>query len=93
MSTSFKGVRIEGLRYDITNRDIFDSTRLGLEIAVAIQDLYPGKIDFAASKRLIGSDDVIRQFQAGDDPRSIQQSFQDAVAGFATMREQYLLYR
>jgi uncharacterized protein YbbC (DUF1343 family) len=91
--SNFKGVRIEGVRFQVTNRDLFDSTRLGIELAVALQKLYPGKIDFAASKRLIGSDDVIRQLQAGDDPRSIQQSFQDAVAGFATMREQYLLYR
>jgi len=90
--SNFKGMRIEGVRFQITNRDLFDSTRLGLEVAVAIQKLYPGKIDFTANKRLIGNDDVIRQLQAGEDPRSIQQSFQDAVAGFVTMREQYLLY-
>ena len=40
-----------------SNRDLLDSTRLGLELAAAVQSLYPGKIDFTLSKRLIGSDD------------------------------------
>lgn len=91
--SNFKGVRIEGVRFVLTNREIFDSTRLGLEVAAAIQHLYPGKIDFAASRRLIGSDDVIRRLKAGEDPRMIQESFQDALAEFVKVRERYLLYR
>jgi uncharacterized protein YbbC (DUF1343 family)/CubicO group peptidase (beta-lactamase class C family) len=91
--SNFKGKHIEGLRFDVVNRDVFDATRLGLEIAAAIQQLYPGKIDFTVLKRLIGSDDVIRRLQAGEDARAIQQSFQDAVSGYVKMREQYFLYR
>jgi uncharacterized protein YbbC (DUF1343 family) len=89
----FKGVHIEGVRFQITNREMFDATRLGLELAAALQKLYPGKIDFTLNKRLIGSDDTIRRLQAGEDPRAIQQSFADAVAGFVQLRERYLLYR
>jgi hypothetical protein len=62
-------------------------------LAVAVQTLYPGKVDFSGGKRLIGSDDVIGRIQAAQDPRSIQQSFQDAVEAFVRMRERYLLYR
>jgi uncharacterized protein YbbC (DUF1343 family)/CubicO group peptidase (beta-lactamase class C family) len=91
--SNFKGVRIEGVRFQVTNRELFDSTRLGLEVAAALAKLYPGKIDFAASKLLIGSDDAIRRLTAGEDPRTIQQSFTDAVAGFVKIREPYLLYR
>jgi len=91
--SNFKGVRIEGVRFEITNRELVDATRLGLELAGAIQKLYPGKIDWSGAKRLIGSEDVIRRLQAGDDPRAIQQSFQDAIAGFVQMREKYLIYR
>ncbi len=90
--SNFKGVRIEGLRYEITNRDVFDSTRLGLEIAVAIQKLYPGKLDFTLGKRLIGNDDAILRIQAGEDPRTIQASWQDALAAFLKVREKYLVY-
>ena len=88
-----KGVRIEGVRFEITNRELFDSTRLGVELAAALGKLYPGKIDFARSKRLIGSDDVIRRLQAGEDPRAIQESYRDAVAAFVKLREPYLLYK
>ncbi len=89
----FKGARIEGVRFEVTNRELFDPTRLGIELAAALQKLCPGKIDFARSRRLIGSDDVIRRLQAGEDPRAIQESYRDAVAAFAKLRETYLLYR
>ena len=91
--SNFKGVRIEGVRFAITNRELLDATRLGLEVAGAMQKLYPGKIDWPGAKKLIGSDDVIRRLQAGEDPRSIQQGLQDGVAGFVKLREAYLLYR
>ena len=90
--SNFKGVRIEGVRFQITNRDQLDATRLGLELAVAIQKLYPGKIDFTAGKRLIGSADVIQRIQAGEDPRSIQDSYAEALEAFNQVRSRYLLY-
>jgi hypothetical protein len=62
-------------------------------VAAALQQLYPGKIDFAANKRLIGSDDAVRRLQAGETPNAVQQSFMDPVAAFVKMRESYLLYR
>jgi uncharacterized protein YbbC (DUF1343 family) len=84
---------VEGVRFVIVNREALDATRLGLEVAAAIAKLYPGKIDFSLNKRLIGSDEVIGKLQAGDDARNIQQGFQEAVAAFVKLREQYLLYR
>jgi uncharacterized protein YbbC (DUF1343 family) len=88
----FKGVKVEGVRFVITNRELLDATRLGLELAVGIQKLYPGKVDFSGGKRLVGSDDAIRRIQSAEDPRTIQESFQDAVGAFAEMRARYLLY-
>jgi uncharacterized protein YbbC (DUF1343 family)/CubicO group peptidase (beta-lactamase class C family) len=85
--------KVDGVRFVITNRELFDSTRLGLEVAAAIQALYPGKIDVALNRKLIGSDDVIRRLAAGEDPRGIQQSLMDGVAEFVKKREPYLLYR
>jgi uncharacterized protein YbbC (DUF1343 family) len=88
----FKGIRVEGVRFVVTNRELLDAARLGLEIGVAIQKLYPGKMDFSGGKRLIGSDDVVRRLQAAEDPQAIQESFQEAVAAFGKMRMKYLLY-
>jgi uncharacterized protein YbbC (DUF1343 family) len=84
---------VEGVRFVIVNRESLDATRLGLEVAAAIAKLYPGKIDLSLDKLLIGSAEALRQLQAGEDPRTIQQSFQDAVAAFVAMRQPYLLYR
>jgi uncharacterized protein YbbC (DUF1343 family) len=90
--SNFKGVRIEGVRFELLNRDLFDATRLGLEVAAAIQKLYPGKIDFAGGAKLIGSNDVIRRLAAGEDPRTIEESFTTQLADFAQLRAKYLLY-
>jgi uncharacterized protein YbbC (DUF1343 family)/CubicO group peptidase (beta-lactamase class C family) len=91
--SNFKGKRIEGVRFLVTNRELLDATRLGLELAVAVQTLYPGKIDFTLSKRLIGSDDAIRRIQSAEDPRTIQSSFQESVESFVKLRDPYLLYK
>ena len=91
--SNLKGKRVEGVRFELTNRELFDASRLGLELAVALEKLYPGKIDYAASKRLIGSDDVVRRMQTGEDPRSIQASLTEALEPFLATRAKYLLYR
>jgi uncharacterized protein YbbC (DUF1343 family) len=90
--SNFKGVRIEGVRFELVNRDLFDSTRLGLEVAAALQKLYPGKLDFAGVAKLIGSNDVIRRLTAGEDPRTIGDSFVPQLAEFLQLRTKYLLY-
>jgi uncharacterized protein YbbC (DUF1343 family) len=90
-ATKFNG--LEGVRFVIISRDDLDSTRLGLEIAGALQKVYPGKMDFEAGKKLIGSAEVIRELAAGDDPREIQQKMADGVAAFLKVREKYLIYR
>jgi uncharacterized protein YbbC (DUF1343 family) len=84
--------KVEGVRLVLTNRELFDSTRLGLEVAAAIRVLYPGKVDLSLDRKLIGSEDVIKRLDAGEDPRSIVQGLQDSVAGFLQKREPYLLY-
>ena len=85
--------KVEGVRFVVVNRELFDSTRLGLEVAAAIHKLYPDKMDLALNRKLIGSDDAIRRLEAGEDPRSIAQGLQEAVSDFVKKREPYLLYR
>jgi uncharacterized protein YbbC (DUF1343 family) len=92
-SSNFAGTTVDGVRFVVTNRDDLDATRLGLEIAAALQKLYPGKIDFDANLKLIGSAEVVRELTAGDDPRDIQEKMADNVAAFLKVREKYLLYQ
>jgi len=93
MESNLKGVLVEGVRFEITDRESLDATGLGLEVAAALRKLYPDKIDFSKSRRLIGSDDVVRRLHAGEDPRVIERSYSEQVAAFVKLREPYLLYK
>ena len=76
----------------VTDREAFDSTRLGIEVAVALQTLYPGKIDFQKSRRLIGNHRTISEFERGTDASAIWSQAQRQAAEFAERRKPYLLY-
>jgi uncharacterized protein YbbC (DUF1343 family) len=93
VSGNFAGTTVEGVRWLVTNRESLDSVRLGLEVAAALQKLYPGKISFEANSKLIGSDAAIQSLAAGDDPRPIQQNLEAPLQDFLKVREKYLLYR
>jgi uncharacterized protein YbbC (DUF1343 family) len=88
----FQGVTIEGVRFVIVDRERFNAVRFGLEIGYALQKLYPGKVDFEASKQLIGNRKVIEALKAGDDPHAIEQGFADELATFVNRRQPFLLY-
>jgi len=91
--SNFKGVRIEGVRFELTNREAFDSTRLGLELAAAVVKLYPGKLDFPGMKKLMGSAAAIQMIVGGADPRAVQASYQNQLSDFLKQRDGFLLYR
>jgi uncharacterized protein YbbC (DUF1343 family)/CubicO group peptidase (beta-lactamase class C family) len=92
-SSNFSGKTIEGVRFVITNRDTFDSTRLGLELGYALNKLYPGKIAWQENRFLIGNAEVLRELKDGTDPRTILQEMDKSLASFTQQRERYLLYR
>jgi uncharacterized protein YbbC (DUF1343 family) len=84
---------IEGVRFTVTNRESFDSARLGFEIAGALVKLYPGRISLELNRQLIGNEETLRAVAAGEDPQAIRQRQQDTLQGFLLLREKYLLYR
>lgn len=90
--SNFKGVRIEGLRFVITDREQFRSLRLGLELAVAYERLHPGKIDWNANLKLIGSKSVIEAIRKLEDPRLLFDRVDTELKPFLEKRAKYLLY-
>jgi len=92
-SSNFAGTAIEGVRFVVTDREAFDGQRLGLEIAAAIRELYPGAISLAENRKLIGSSETISALESGEDPRQIQLRGEDRLVEFLKIREKYLLYR
>jgi len=91
-ASNFKGKTVEGVRFVVVDREGFSSSRAGLEIAAALQKLYPGKIDFQVNARLIGSRDTIAAFAAATDPRTLEPRLIEDLAPFLARRARYLLY-
>jgi uncharacterized protein YbbC (DUF1343 family)/CubicO group peptidase (beta-lactamase class C family) len=92
-SSNFSGKTIDGVRFVVTNRDAFDSTRLGLELAYAFNKLYPGKMAWQENRFLVGNQQVLGNLKDGVDPGTILQEIENSLAGFTQQRERYLLYR
>jgi uncharacterized protein YbbC (DUF1343 family) len=91
-TSAFEGKTIQGVKFQITNREQLNATLLGLELACAIHKLYPGKTDWTKSRLLIGSNDVVKRIEAGEDARRIQESYQGALRDFLKVRAKYLIY-
>ncbi len=91
-SSNFKGKWIEGVRFVVTDRDRFDSVKLGVEVACALRALYPGKIQFSDDRRLIGSRAVVEALEAGSDPDEILNTIRDPLDKYLERRAKYLLY-
>jgi uncharacterized protein YbbC (DUF1343 family)/CubicO group peptidase (beta-lactamase class C family) len=91
-TSNFAGHTINGIRIEVVDREAVNSCRLGIELACAIEHLYPGKIDWEKGKRLIGSNETIRQIKAGEDPYTILESWLDSLQAFGALRAKYLLY-
>jgi uncharacterized protein YbbC (DUF1343 family)/CubicO group peptidase (beta-lactamase class C family) len=91
-SGPFKGKPIEGVRFVIVNREQLNSVRVGLDVAYALQRLYPGKINFEACRFLIGSREVVDALKSGVGPSNIEERTREQIQKFEDRRRPYLLY-
>ncbi|MCU1262549.1 MAG: hypothetical protein JWO80_5434 [Bryobacterales bacterium] len=91
-ASNYKGKMIEGVRFVITDRDAFDSSRLGAEVMSAVRKLYPGKIDPETSRKLIGSGAFLRSLTEQNDPVLALRGEAAALDRFKVLRDKYLLY-
>ncbi len=91
-SSNLAGKDIPGIRFVITDREAFDSTRLGFEIAAGLEALFPGHLDLAKCRNLIGSYELVDNLQAGHDVSTIWIKAQQQAAAFDERRKPYLLY-
>ncbi|MBV8452767.1 MAG: DUF1343 domain-containing protein, partial [Deltaproteobacteria bacterium] len=92
-SSNFQGKELEGVRFVITDRESFDSTRLGIEVAAALEMLYPGKLNFEKCRFLIGNRQIVEQLR-GQKPNAyaLSAAMQNDADRFNERRKPYLLY-
>ncbi len=91
-SSNFSGKDIEGVRFVVTDREAFDSTRAGLELAAALESLFPGKMDYGLCASLIGSRAIIDGLQHGRDASALWTASQAEASRFIERRKPFLLY-
>ena len=68
-SSNLSGKKIQGIGMELTDRELFSASRLGIEVALALRGLYPGKINWEVDQRLIGSKAVVAAFTGGSSTR------------------------
>jgi len=88
----YAGQKCGGVNIVVTDREELDAPELGLEMAAALQHLYPGSYKAAKVDWLMRNKATLDALLAGEDPRRIAEDWQDAIAKFQQMRAKYLLY-
>ena len=84
--------RIPGIQINVLDREVLQSTRVGLEIASALYELHPDRIDLDRVVRLIGDSETIEAIKAGRKAVSLWVDWQKQRAEFVAFRARYLLY-
>ena len=88
----FSGQRCGGVSIILTDREALDAPELGLEIASALHHLYPDHFKTDALDGLMRNKATLEALIAGQDPRRIAESWQDAIEHFEARRAKFLLY-
>jgi uncharacterized protein YbbC (DUF1343 family)/CubicO group peptidase (beta-lactamase class C family) len=91
-ASNYAGQNCGGVNIIATYRDALDAPELGLEVASALEHLYPDNYKIAALDGLMRNKATLDALIAGDDPRRIEEDWQDGLARFEPIREKYLLY-
>ena len=88
----FHGKTIPGIAFTVTDRNVFDSPEMGVELLSALHHLYP---EFLLTKAayLVTNVDTMRGLANQDDPRKIAAGWAADLAAFERRRQAYLLYQ
>lgn len=91
-ASHFAGMPIDGVQISVLQRDRLESTRLGLEIAAALLELYPGRAQLSETARLIADTETLDALSANESPTSIWTVWEMEKESFLAIRSRYLLY-
>ncbi|HVC46350.1 MAG TPA: exo-beta-N-acetylmuramidase NamZ domain-containing protein [Terracidiphilus sp.] len=91
-SSVYAGQSCGGVSIVVTYRESIDAPELGLEIAAALYRLYPHDYKLDATDGLVRNKATLDALRAGEDPRRIEEDWQDAITHFQSVRAKYLLY-
>jgi len=81
-----------GVQMVVTDRNALDAPELGVEVAAALQSLYPGDYKLAGVDALMVNRASVDAIAAGQDPRRVAEQWRDALERFESLRAKYLIY-
>jgi uncharacterized protein YbbC (DUF1343 family)/CubicO group peptidase (beta-lactamase class C family) len=81
-----------GVQIIVTDRNTLDSPELGIEVASALQSLYPGDYKVAGVDTLMLNKASLDAIAAGQDPRRIAEQRRESLERFEALRAKYLIY-
>lgn len=91
-SSKFANELCQGVFVVITDRNAVRPLRVGVEIASALHQLFPGRFEIDLAERLYGSVAGLTRIKSGDDPAAIAASWNGGEARWRLLRAGYLLY-
>jgi uncharacterized protein YbbC (DUF1343 family) len=91
-SSTLAGKDCQGVRLTILDRNAVDPPAVGIELAAALQRLYPKEFEIDKMKSLLANDAELAKLKKGEDPRRMVASWQRGLRGFRKLRRKYLLY-
>lgn len=91
-SSKFAGFECRGVFILVTDREALRPVRLGLEIVSMLNRLYPDKYRLEEEENLLGSETLLNQILAGDNPAGIVKNWHADEEHWRQLRGRYLLY-
>jgi len=91
-SSNYAGQKCEGVNIVLTERNALDGPELGIELAAALQKLYPADFKIGRMTELLVNQAAFDGLMAGQDPRRIAQDWQEGLEKFEVVRKKYLIY-
>ena len=91
-SSEYAGQSCGGVNIVVTDRNSLDAPELGIEIASALNTLYPHQYKMAGLDTLMVNKASLDALTLGEDPRRVAQRWNDSLHQFEVTRAKYLLY-
>jgi len=91
-SSVFKDAECSGINLVITDRSQFQSVLTGVEVAVALHNLFPSDWKIDSYARLLVNADALEHLRRGETAADIVRSWATALESFNRTRAKYLLY-
>jgi uncharacterized protein YbbC (DUF1343 family)/CubicO group peptidase (beta-lactamase class C family) len=91
-ASNYAGQKCEGVNLILTERNALDGPELGIELAAALEKLYPADFKLERMTELLVNQAAYDGLVAGKDPRRIAQNWQEDLENFEQVRKKYLIY-